>query len=166
MSRGQRDSGLEVEVGELNLVPYLDIMVNLVLFMLMSITSFLSFTMLNASIPQLSPNAATAQEQLKKKELLLMVRVTKEGFIVDPSVQGGKALPKTQIPKVKGEYQFEALKKRGSSIKGLFPKEEKVLILAHESVKYDDIIKTMDALRDKETDGDEGLFPSVTLSVL
>jgi biopolymer transport protein ExbD len=39
---------------ELNLVPYLDIMVNLVLFMLVTITSFLSFTILNASIPQIA----------------------------------------------------------------------------------------------------------------
>ena len=166
MAKQRRHNNLEIEAGELNLVPYLDIMVNLVLFMLMNITSFLSFTILNASIPQLSPNAATAKSQIKKKELLLMVRVTKNEYIVDPSIQGGASLPKTRIPKREGQYQFEALKKRGLSLKKSFPKEEKVLILADESIKYDDIIKTMDALRDKEEDGDLELFPSVTLSVL
>lgn len=151
---------------ELNLVPYLDIMVNLVLFMLMSITSFLSFTVLNASIPQLSPNVAQAKEQLKKKELLLMVRVTNQGFQVDPSIKGGKSLPSKTLGKTEEGYPFEALKEMGLGLKKQFPDETKVLIVAQRNVIYEDIIHTMDALRDFEEDGDEAMFPDVTLSIL
>ena len=160
--------GGDGEGQELNLIPYLDVMVNLVIFMLFSMTSFLAFTVLNASIPQLSPNKAVAKQQLKKKskELLLMVRVTNKGFIVDPSVQGGKNLPRATIGKSGDTYNFEGLRERGKKLKEQFPEETRVLILAQPRIRYEDIIKTMDAVRDKEEDGDEELFPDITLSVM
>lgn len=159
---------------ELNLIPYMDIMVNLVLFMLYSITSFLSFTILNASIPQLSPDAGQAAAQLQKKSLLLMVRVTEEGFVVDPSVQGGPQIPRTQIPKANKAFDFKSLHRQAIGIKQQFPDETKVLLIAEGSVIYDDIIKSMDALRDippsasdKEKEAPpKMLFPDVTLSIL
>jgi len=98
--RGHREA-LEQIGQELNLVPYLDIMMNLVLFMLVTITSFLSFTMLTASIPQLAPDAGKAQAKMKKAELLLMVRVTKNGYSIDPNVQGGKSISRKRVPKKK-----------------------------------------------------------------
>ena len=147
----------------------MDIMVNLVLFMLYNITSFLSFTVLNASIPQLSPDAAQAQQQLQKKSLLLMVRVTESGFVVDPSVQGGAQIPRSQIPKKGEAFDFKALNTQAVGIKQQFPDETKVLLIAEGSVIYDDIIKSMDSLREQAPE-DKGekklLFPDVTLSIL
>jgi biopolymer transport protein ExbD len=140
-------------------------MVNLVLFMLVTITSFLSFTMLNATIPQLAPDSGEAVKTMKKEELLLMVRVTKDGYGVDPNVQGGKALPRQNVGKENGQFNFAALRNIAVNLKGGFPGESRVLIIAEPSVIYDDIIKTMDALREKE-DGKEDLFPDVTLSIL
>ncbi len=162
--RGHRDN-LEQQGHELNLVPYLDIMVNLVLFMLVNITSFLSFTILNASIPQLAPDAASVETQMKKEELLLMVRVTGRGFTVDPNVQGGASAPRSEFPKKGNSYDFESLKNAVIGLKGRFPNETRVMIVAEALVVYNDIIHTMDALREKEA-GMEDLFPDVTLSVL
>ncbi len=163
----KKHSDLDQEGGELNLVPYLDVMVNLVIFMLMNITGFLAFTVLNASVPQISPNVQEARETLeKKKELLLMVRVTNEGFLVEPSVQGGPNLMKTNIPKNGELFNFELLRAQGKNLKAQFPQETKVLIIAQPLIRYEDIIGTMDALRDNEADGDNAMFPDVTLSVL
>jgi biopolymer transport protein TolR len=163
-ARGHRGN-LESIGHELNLVPYLDIMVNLVLFMLVTITSFLSFTMLNASIPLLAPDTGQAAEAMKKEELLLMVRVTKEGFLVDPNVQGGAKRPARALGKQGGQFDFDSLRKTAAELKGPFPNETRVLIAAEPGIIYNDIILTMDSLRET-VPGREDLFPDVTLSVL
>ncbi|HLG20931.1 MAG TPA: biopolymer transporter ExbD [Bdellovibrionota bacterium] len=162
--RARRSSLAEIGQ-ELNLIPYLDIMVNLVLFMLVTITSFLSFTMLNASIPQLAPNAAQAAAQMKKEQLLLMVRVTKEGFQVDPNVQGGAAVPQKAIARKGEAYDFQGLTAMATELKKRFTEETRVLIIAEPRIIYDDIIHTMDAIRESEA-GAGNLFPDVTLSIL
>jgi biopolymer transport protein ExbD len=150
---------------DLNLIPYLDIMVNLVLFMLVTITSFLSFTMLNASIPQLAPNAAQAAAQMKKAQLLLMVRVTRAGYQIDPNVQGGASIQRREIAKKSDAYDFQMLTTVVADLKQKFADETRVLIIAEPRVIYDDIIHTMDALRENEV-GTANLFPDVTLSIL
>ena len=162
--KGHREN-LEIVGRELNIVPYLDIMVNLVMFMLINITSFISFTILNASIPQLAPNSGKAVQTLKKAQLLLMVRVTRKGYTVDPSVQGGKTLRRSVVPKVEGAFNFEGLQEVAKNLKKRFPDESRVLIISEPKVIYDDIIKTMDALREVEP-GKADLFGDVTLSVL
>jgi biopolymer transport protein ExbD len=154
------------EVGqEINLIPYLDMMTMLVMFMLVTITSFLSFTVLNASIPQLAPDAGQAAQQMKTEQLLLMVRVTKTGYLVDPNVQGGGAIPRQEILKKEKEFDFTVLKEFAANLKARFPGESRVLIISEPAVVYDDIIRTMDALREKQP-GSEDLFPDVTLSIL
>jgi biopolymer transport protein TolR len=150
---------------ELNLVPYLDIMVNLVLFMLVTITSFLSFTILNASIPQIAPDAAQVIEQQKKEELLLVVRVMKDKYRIDPSVQGGAAIAKRELPVKDGNYDVESLRQFMTELKARFKDEDKVLIVAEPSINYETIIKTMDSVRETEPSL-EDLFPVVTLSIL
>lgn len=163
MARGHR-AGL-AEVGqELNLIPYLDMMTMLVMFMLVTITSFLSFTILNASIPQLAPDSGTAVAQAKE-QLLLMVRVTQGGYMVDPNVQGAAAIPRREVPKKGNDFDFEMLNNLAVQLKGRFTNETRVLIISEPAVIYDDIIRTMDALRERES-GAEDLFPDVTLSIL
>lgn len=160
-----RKSNFAAAIQELNLVPYLDIMVNLVLFMLVTITSFLSFTILNASIPQIATDAAQAEQKLSKEELMLVVRVMESGYRVDPSVQGGKAIDRQTYSKREGKHDYENLKKFMVSLKDRFKEEQKVLIVAEPSIPYDTIIQTMDAVRETEP-GVEDLFPEVTLSIL
>ncbi|MFH1017497.1 MAG: biopolymer transporter ExbD [Pseudomonadota bacterium] len=162
--RGHR-AGLESIGTELNLVPYLDMMTVLVLFLLVTITSFLSFTMLNASIPQLAPDSPKAAAQVKKAQLLLMVRVTKAGYVVDPNVQGGASMRQVPVPKAPdGTYNFLELTNAVGNIKTRFADETRVLIISEPNVVYDDIVHTMDAVRER-TAGAGDLFPDVTLSI-
>ncbi len=165
MARGRRAT-LEAIGQELNLIPYMDVMVNLVIFMLATITGFLSFTVLNATIPQLAPDAQKAvAQQMKKASMLLMVRVTPRGYRVDPNVQGGKSIPRIRVPKKGGSLNYKALNTVAEGLKSKFPTESRVLIIAWPDLIYDEIIQTMDALRERES-GMEDLFPDVTLSIL
>ncbi len=150
---------------ELNLVPYLDVMVNLVLFMLVTITSFLSFTILNASIPQIAPDSAQVEEKHKKEELLLVVRVLGDAYRVDPSVQGGASIGQRRFPKKGDLYDVDSLRNMMVELKQRFKDEEKVMIVAEPAINYETIIKTMDAVRETEPSL-ENLFPEVTLSIL
>ncbi len=168
MARGRGRRGALMEIGtELNIVPYLDMMTCLVLFLLVNITSFLGFTILNASIPQLAPDSAKVQAQAAKKgeELLLIVRVTQKGFVVDPSVQGGKSIKPTVVPKQVEGYDFDRLREIAVNLKNRFTKESRVLIISDPKIIYDDIIRTMDALREQKN-GESDLFPDVTLSII
>ncbi|MCB0272555.1 MAG: biopolymer transporter ExbD [Bdellovibrionales bacterium] len=171
MARRGRSHQQNHEVGqELNLVPYMDIMVNLVLFMLVNIVSFLSFTILNASIPQLNTNPSKAQAQAQGEELLLVLRVNPNGFLVEPTVTGGSPIAKKSIPKVVDETTkkkvFDVATLNGFlvDLKKRFPKEAKILIISQSDIEYENIIHTMDAVRET-TPGTEDLFPEVTLSI-
>ncbi len=61
---------VEEEVGELNIVPYLDIVVNLVMFMLLSMTGLIALGVLNVSAPKLGAEASQANPDEKPKLLL------------------------------------------------------------------------------------------------
>ena len=64
----------EEEAGELNIVPYLDILMNLILFMLLSITGLASFGILNVSAPSYGgPSAGVQQENPDQPKLTLSV---------------------------------------------------------------------------------------------
>jgi biopolymer transport protein ExbD len=77
----------------------------------------------------------------------------------DPS-KGGKMGGPT-IPKRGDEYDYEALTKKISEVKDAFPDETKIIITAEQHIKYEVLIKTMDATR--EANG-RMLFPDVVLS--
>src|SRR6478735_5841062 len=88
------------KTGELNIVPYLDIMVNLIMFMLVSMTGVIQFGILNVAAPSYGPAPVTAaSNDPKKKDLLLTVAISTKGFFVAGSggVLGG-ADPKEAKP--------------------------------------------------------------------
>jgi|GEM_PF-4593251 len=155
---------------ELNLIPYLDVMVNLVIFMLMTITGFLNFTVLNASIPQLNTDPSQAQVLAKGEELLLVLRVKDDAFVVEPTVTGGPRMSKETFPKIEDPetkarvYDMKGLNALMVKIKERFPEENKVLMISHSEVSYENIVHTMDAVRETKP-GEEDLFPEVTLSI-
>src|SRR5258708_2054717 len=70
----------EIEGGELNLVPYLDIITNVVLFLLASVTIGVVLGTVNSSLPEFSASAAPAETPAGATEeppLQLVVAVTK-----------------------------------------------------------------------------------------
>ena len=71
------------ELGELNIVPYLDILMNLIIFMLMSITGLATFGVLNVTAPAYgAPSAGMAGESEQEEPLQLSIQIGKQGFYI------------------------------------------------------------------------------------
>lgn len=174
MRRRIRD---EEHAGELNIVPYLDVVVNLVMFMLLSMTGLIALGVVNVSAPKIggeTPAAAAAENQPK---LLLTVAIAKTGFYVAGAggVLGADAAapdatrPPT-IPLKDGKYDFAALGAQMQKIKDQFPSETAVILSADPEIVYDVLVQTMDACREatvKRPDGSSErrpLFFDVSLS--
>jgi biopolymer transport protein ExbD len=158
---------------ELNLVPYLDIMVNLVMFMLLSMTGFITFDMVNVNMPDLSEGSASSAPPPKPaaENLTLNVSVSTKGFYVAAS---GGVLPGENpgapgqgaptIPlKANGDYDYDALTKKMEEIKTKYPATSQFFLAADKTVKYDVIIHTMDATRGDST---HVLFPDVAFAAI
>jgi biopolymer transport protein ExbD len=169
------------ETGELNIVPYLDVVVNLVMFMLLSMTGLITLGVLNVSAPKIGgegAGAAAAQESGPK--LLLTVAIGKQGFYIAGAngVLGSDASstdlsrPPTIPLRDDGKYDFPALSAQLAGIKEKFPSETQVILTADGGVLYDILIQTMDACREQVIKGAEGkserkpLFFDVSLSVI
>jgi biopolymer transport protein ExbD len=163
------------KTGELNIVPYLDIMVNLTMFMLVSMTSVIQFGILNVAAPSYGPAVAGAA-QPQKKELLLTVAISAKGFFVAGSggVLGVTTDPKAPPPDPKtaaptvplaadGKYDYPALTRKMVDIKDKFPGESRVILMADPHIAYEVVIQTMDAIRE---DGPRKLFFDVTMGAL
>lgn len=171
----------EEETGELNIVPYLDVVVNLVMFMLLSMTGLITLGVLNVSAPKIGGDAgagAAAAEQGPK--LLLTVAIGKQGFYIAGAggVLGSDAnasdltRPPTVPLKGDGKYDYQGLSRQLATIKEKFPNETQVILSADGEVVYDILIQTMDACREqvvKQPDGKserKPLFFDVSLSVI
>src|SRR5580693_3469331 len=105
---------IEEEAGELNLVPYMDIVTNIIIFLLASVVNQVALGNVNVSVPTLaSGGAATMDEPPPKPPLNLTVTVGNTGFTIAAS---GGVLP--VIPKMaNGQYDYKQLTKKLLEIK-------------------------------------------------
>ncbi len=177
MRRRIRD---DEETGELNIVPYLDVVVNLVMFMLLSMTGLITLGVLNVSAPRIGGEAGAAAAQESGPKLLLTVAVGRQGFYIAGAngVLGSDAnaadltRPPTIPLRADGKYDFPALSAQLVTIKEKFPNETQVILTADGTVVYDILIQTMDACREQVVKGPDGkvdrkaLFFDVSLSVI
>ncbi len=151
---------------ELNIVPFLDIVINLIMFLLMTISSVAFFAQLEATLPTLggSRGSRGAEETLDLK-----VHLASEGIILAGS--RGKLAPgcrETAPGRVfavrrspEGGYDFEALSACAATVHAAFPSERRVTLSADPGIHYEHVIHAMDALRGT---GESELFPEVLLS--
>jgi len=158
------------EVGELNIVPYLDI----IMFMLLSITGLSAFGILNVNAPNYGP-AAQVTDDADKPKLLLSVLISKRGFYVaatggvlgqqqpasDPA-EAPPSIPKTAL----GEFDYTALTQSMVNIKKEFPSESKVIVGAEGDIPYEVLVQTMDAIRETPGKDRKLLFSDVTLGAM
>lgn len=81
--------------GELNVIPYLDVVTNVVMFLLASMTTYqLTFGNLNITSPSRSDQPGAGSESEPKEELNLSVFVTEGGFTI--AARGGQLVnPRT-----------------------------------------------------------------------
>ena len=157
------------EGGELNLVPYLDIVTNVIMFLLATITFAAALGDINVSSPT-TTSAAQLQNQPPpepKNELNLTVSVSDKGFTIAASgavlYQGqtieasgnispapaGATLP--TIPKKGADFDYDGLAKLMAQIKATptAKNETKVIVNANPDIVYDVIVQVLDACRGK-----------------
>jgi biopolymer transport protein TolR len=170
MTRGQvraamrrlrtHNEDLEEETGEINLVPYMDIVTNIIIFLLASVVNQVALGNVNVSVPTLSSGGGAAEEQPQKPPLNLTVTVGATGFTIAAS---GGVLPLiAKLPS--GQYDYKQLTKKLVEIKSAPDNadETKVNFNADANTSYDIVVATLDAMR--QDDGGKALFPDVAFS--
>jgi biopolymer transport protein TolR len=158
----------EIEGGEINLIPYLDIVTNLMLFLLASITSGLILGQLNTMLPDRGPPQAAMAEQdpaadPNDKPLQLVISVTRDEIVVwsVTGLEGTLQAPKATIPRLGEErgaprYDYAKLNRTLSEIaarrwRGKLRKLPtfQAVLQPDGSIPYATIIAVMDAMRCK-----------------
>ena len=148
--------------GELNVVPLLDIVVNLMLFLLATTAATLAVAQVDTSL------AGYCRSGCDERALGLELSVTlteggvalagREGRVAEgcAAVGGGPALT---IPSGPDGYDFAALDRCLAALDARFPSEDELILAADPSVPYAAVVRAMDAAR-----GDGTRFPRVRLS--
>lgn len=161
------------EGGELNIIPFLDIVTNVLMFVLATIS--VTFT---ATIDTSPPRAGGGRANPNQApSLSLTVIIVGDGFSI--KARGGNiapgcadAGPGLAIPKVNGEYDYNGLKVCAAKLKGLsddFKEERQVTLSANPNIPYSVVVGTMDAVRVAEpqpgSDKVAELFPEVNFGL-
>jgi biopolymer transport protein TolR len=156
------------EAGELNIIPFLDIIMNVLMFVLATVAVTFTST-IDSTPPSLGGKGVRAQGE--SKALNLSVFVVNDGFSLKAS--GGNIATGCQtagagltVPKAKGEYDYATLTDCAKRLKEATPdfkEETQVTITANPGIDYQTVIRAIDALRASK-DGVE-LFPDVHFGV-
>ena len=178
----RRGAGEEEEEGskELNIVPYLDIVMNLIIFLLVAQSTMVALGLIDISAPTYAAPGAgggATPDKPPKPPLRLAIGVSHDGFYVaaaggvlpgetppDPNAVGEDGIQKRapSIPKRNGKYDYKGLRAKLKGIKAAFPHESSFFLSADANVPYDVIVRVLDYTRD---DGKGGkLFPRVAFS--
>ncbi|WP_375765943.1 biopolymer transporter ExbD [Archangium gephyra] len=157
------------ETGELNIVPYLDILMNLILFMLLSINGLAAFGIVNVSAPGYGAPSTTVAPEANPEQprLVLSVLISKKGHFINSenAILGQDGAPTVPLG-TDGSYDYASLNAQMLKIKSAFPTETKVIVAADPEIPYDTLIQTMDAIRETREKPHRVLFPDVTLGAL
>jgi len=134
--RKARDEAALPGAGELNIVPFLDIVVNLMMFLLATATSVLAISQADAQlrthgrIP--GPHTLTLTVVLADEALL----VTGSGIETQHFLRGPE-----------GHYDFDAMQAALIEIKAQHPAEDQVIITADPEIPYEEVVRAMDSAR-------------------
>jgi biopolymer transport protein TolR len=156
------------EAGELSLIPYLDIIMNIIVFVIATI-SVVFMSTIDTQPPSAGGGGRT--RSLKSKALNLTALVTTDGISLKTSsgniatgctsIGAGVTVPR----KGSGDHDYLELTRCARELKRQnerFAEESQVTITANPDVAYQIIINTMDAFRQ---DKEGNLFPDVHFGV-
>ena len=148
-----------VETPELNITTFLNLMVVLIPFLLISAV-FSRVTIQELRIPT-SAGGAVVQNQ----NFAIEVIVRKAGL----EIANGTAV-EAAVPKKEGEYDLELLTEMLIRLKAQYPEKEDATILLEPDIEYDNLIQVMDTVRGAEKKMEESdgvkkiiLFPEVSI---
>ena len=163
-----RELAPDEEGGELNIVPFLDIIVNILIFVLATVA--VTFTTSIETNPPGTGGKGVRQDQ-PKKSLGLTIIIVNQGFSI--KAQGGNvapgctgAGPGIAIPKQGQDYDFAGLQQCVAKLKQAAPEfeeETQAFLSANPGTDYQTVVSAIDAIR--KDDQGEALFPNVNFKV-
>jgi biopolymer transport protein TolR len=179
-----KELAADEEAGELNIIPFLDIITNVLMFVLASVT--VSFTVtLDADAPKGGGKGVKAQQT--EESLSLTVLILEGGYFVkgrSASIAVGCQTPcmancGPTVPRIAagpdessdgkkydGPGLTQCVRKLKTQLESDAPQlaeEKQVMITANPNVPFQEVVRAMDALR-KDEKGD--LYPDVVFTVL
>lgn len=141
------------QVGELNLVPMIDILVVLVFFLLVNSTGV---SILGLNLPD-----ATKKSEPDPNQQPLTVVVRGDGMVL---TEGFNEL--ARFGSAAEGYDYKGLSERLLQVKAARPEETRITLLVEPATTHDTLVQTMDAVRITPTDGGRTLrelFPNIAL---
>jgi biopolymer transport protein ExbD len=144
---------------ELNITSFLNLMVVLVPFLLITAV-FSRITIMELSVP-----TASGGSQVSKPNFAIEVIVRKAGL----ELANGSSVV-AAIPNQEGEYDLQKLTKILLRLKSDYPEKDDATVLMEPDIQYDHLIRVMDTLRETEIP-EEGsgelqkmvLFPTISI---
>jgi biopolymer transport protein ExbD len=152
------------EGGELNIIPYLDIVVNIIMFMLATTSFAAALGDINITQPTTSNTVSVdPNPEPPKNELNLTISISDKGFTIaasgavlyqgfgfdkDGNLTGsGNELP--TIPKKGNEFDYDTLHKKMMEIKNspVAKNETKLIVNANGNIQYEIVVQALDACR-------------------
>ncbi len=141
---------------DLNLVPMIDMVTNL-MFFLMMFASVLPVVMIDAPLPKV---ASTAEEVKKAKDqnnkLEVTVDISKDGFAVKSGLGTNKKIPLVNNK----DYDYKELHKTLIELHQKKPDSKEITLMPADDVPYDVMVQVMDEARELRQ-GDPGFQPLV-----
>jgi len=159
MIRSRRGGRHNIETAELNITAFMNLMVILVPFLLMTAV-FSRLAILELNLPGSSTEPADPQE------LTFQLEVTVRETRIEVGDRNLGALG--IYPNADDGYDYEALSKKLSEIKDSYPDKTDASILLESDIPYDTLVQVMDRVRVAEIVEKEGvvrrdLFPDISI---
>ena len=147
---------------ELNLVPYMDIMMNLILFMLVVTMYIVQLREAPVLAPAYSSGPKAGQSDTDKPKPFLTVAISSKSIAILGSTDD---FPAEELVMTGNEYPYKQLQaslRKHRDEKVLYEVAPNLVLTAEARVPYKVVVQTMDACR---SDKQGTLFPGVTLGI-
>jgi biopolymer transport protein ExbD len=163
MSRRRRghyeDPSAEAEEsGELNLIPYLDVVTTLVIFLIFTFQVVIEFRLIELLPPAYSAQARNPTETPEEPPVQLTLIIRDEGYRI---VTNRPELGTVEIPLKGPDYDNSKLTQELLNVKDNLGLGESLIVTASDDIEYKVVVAAMDAARQFE---DKLLFPDVLLA--
>ncbi len=151
------------EAPELDITAFLNLMVVLIPFLLLSAV-FTQVTVIELNMPPPSDDNNQQQEKDKKEKLNLEVIIRASTI----EIHGGKAGLVARYEIKDGLYDMATISSKLQSLKSRFPDESNAMILLEPEINYDTLVQVMDIVRLFEIEENGGiiqaeLFPDMSI---
>ncbi len=155
--------------GELNITPFLDVTVNLILFILATTAVTLTTVEVQARLPTTRPPTPHTTGSGTEAPAALSATLTREGVVLGTDLGFVRAGCGTTGPGASvavpatAEHAVDtgALNACASALRAALHGTDTVILSAEPDIAYEEVIRAMDALR---SDASGPLFPSVIVS--